>query len=606
MKKGLFILLSFFIIVTITYNIVPVANAGFFEWFSKTKWFLWFNHDANNKVLIENRDRYSPEDFVLLVSKVGTGTLISDDERIKCDDNKTATCGTYTYSSGSEIILIATPESNYIFSKWNGCDNVSGAKCKIIINKSKKVIARFEPKEKSILNKREKNNLNKTPENQSVTPTEPLEIKNTVTSTYQPDEIKPESNQQHQVAQLPQQTAANTTNGSKIAIDSCLEMTVSGSYYLTQNIKSNNGTCLYIHDASDIHIDCKNYIIQGEKYKSATKYSTESKGDHAIFLKNVNNFSISSCNLETSGYIPLEIDNSKNGDIKNNNIGKFYARSDSSSNLNFENNKFSWYEQSYSNNVVMRNNTFYPEIDKNLGINVIPSIIISNFGSGNQFINNEIDGRAEGIFEKQEYADDGIVLEDENNDLIQGNNIRNVWDCGIETEGIVSNTKITGNSIKNAGICGIGGWYHNSLKDTTIKENVVQDTPLLFSFYRVYGLRPAGWDKKKIMPADDNVYFSNNYFIGNKLIEPRVSSGKWSSEFKMILPAYLSGITSERYPNDAEMIVKNNYFQDNDFGTELKAPWFYPLSTATDLGGNKCGSTESKEGGEIINYPLSC
>ena len=359
-----------------------------------------------------------------------------------------------------------------------------------------------------------------------------------------------------------------------------------------------------IHDTNDVHIDCNNYTVWGEKYFPKTKYETENIGDNAIRFKNVNNFSLSSCKLGGESDVPLLIEKSKNGSIKNNNIGKFFAFSYDSSNLNFENNNFSWYEQSYSNNVTMRDNIFDPQFSKEniRAFTSIAGVISSSLGSKNKFINNKINGNAEGSYEKQEGADDGIMIQDESDDLIQGNDIKNVWDCGIETSGNLFGTKIVENNIKNAGFCGIGGWYWNNWKDNIITNNVAQDTPQLFTLFRQYGLRPKGWDQEKRMPADDLFYFKNNYFSRNKLINPRIQP-KRSSEFNMSPPASLSTIVGERYPTSSEIIAKDNHFKDNDFSIALDAPTFNPPSMVIDEGGNKCKITQGKEGG---SYPIKC
>lgn len=606
MKKTLFIFVVVSILI-LSYAKPNTADASFFNWIKRIPWFSW----------IKDRKAPSPEEnqlnqYYLLVSKTGIGTVISDDGKVRCSSGKN--CEKYNYTTGSPVTLTATPSDNYIFKKWDGCDETLAEKCKVIISHSKKIIARFELKKYASSEPDTNNNTSyKTKETVITSDKQDAYQDQKTPETYTGNTDTTSYTTKNNVELMPMvseqisQTEVVSNSPNQInTIDSCKEITKSGSYHLSSNLSSinGNGTCLYIHDTTDVHINCNGHSILGEVYKSKSKFEEKNNGDYAVLFRNVNNFSLSTCKLNTNSHVTLKIENSQVGEIDNNQFGKLYVKSEDSSDLIFKNNNFSWYEQTYSNDVTINNNIFDVEIDRDRGTTVVESAIVSSRGSGNKFINNKINGNAEGIFEKQEYADDGIVVEDESNDLIQNNEIKNVWDCGIETLGNISNIKIIKNNISNAGICGIGGWYHNSLIDSSITENFAQNTPLLFYFYREYGLRPANWDSKGIL-GDNFIYFKNNYFTGNRLTNPRVSPGKYSSDFIIRMPNSLS-IPGERYPNDSELIIENNYFKNNDFGTELNAPHFYPLSIATDNGGNKCGSTESKEGGPITNYPLSC
>lgn len=101
-----------------------------------------------------------------------------------------------------------------------------------------------------------------------------------------------------------------------------------------------------------------------------------------------------------------------------------------------------------------------------------------------------------------------------------GEQISNVFDCGVETSGVIANAIIANNRISNIGICGIGGWYWNSLSGSSISGNTVEGAPALFQFFRVFGLRPAGFDGLHEMPADSAVLFNDNTFDGNRLVNP--------------------------------------------------------------------------------------
>ena len=76
----------------------------------------------------------------LTVNKTGngSGTVTSDDGRITCG----TTCSA-SYTSGSTVVLTATPASGSIFTGWSGCDAVSGTTCTVTMNGTRSVTASF-------------------------------------------------------------------------------------------------------------------------------------------------------------------------------------------------------------------------------------------------------------------------------------------------------------------------------------------------------------------------------------------------------------------------------------------------------------------------------
>ncbi|MBF0486691.1 MAG: VCBS repeat-containing protein, partial [Nitrospirae bacterium] len=74
----------------------------------------------------------------LTVSKTGNGTITSSPSGISCGSSCSA-----SYTSGTAVILTATPDSGYNFSSWTGCDSVSSNQCTITISSDKAVTATF-------------------------------------------------------------------------------------------------------------------------------------------------------------------------------------------------------------------------------------------------------------------------------------------------------------------------------------------------------------------------------------------------------------------------------------------------------------------------------
>ena len=76
--------------------------------------------------------------YQLSVSKVGSGTVTSSDGHINCG----SACS-YTYNSGTQVTLTATPAQGWVFSSWSGCDTVNGNVCTVTMNSNRNPTATF-------------------------------------------------------------------------------------------------------------------------------------------------------------------------------------------------------------------------------------------------------------------------------------------------------------------------------------------------------------------------------------------------------------------------------------------------------------------------------
>jgi len=76
----------------------------------------------------------------LAVTKAGTGSgsVTSSPALIDCG----ATCSAY-YDSGTVVILTATPDTGSDFTRWDGCDTISGATCTVTMNAARSVTGTF-------------------------------------------------------------------------------------------------------------------------------------------------------------------------------------------------------------------------------------------------------------------------------------------------------------------------------------------------------------------------------------------------------------------------------------------------------------------------------
>lgn len=389
----------------------------------------------------------------------------------------------------------------------------------------------------------------------------------------------------------PKMVPTPTTSAGPTTISSCGEITKGGRYILTRDITSGSEKpCLVVKNTKDVHIDCNGHSVTGNA---------------AVSFENVKDFSLSHCKLEvinTAAVTALFIINSSNGDIFDNSI--FTANAAESTTLRIKRNIFKgFYEQRYVKNGLIENNDFsLPNTRTASGV------VSSSYGLKNKILNNKINGGAKGFFEDKKGADDGIILSVESFDLVQGNEVKNNWDCGIETLGFISNTQIIGNTITNSGVCGIGGWRGSSWVSNTVSDNMIDDAPYLFYFTRYHNLLTEQ-DLLKRFPPEKQIYFKDNNFTNNKFINPHQAKGTFSTVYSswfVITPPFDEIFPDERVPESKDIITTNNRFTGNDFNKTIYAPAFTPKSMVIDGGGNICGSTEDGAGKIPPDYPLKC
>ena len=385
---------------------------------------------------------------------------------------------------------------------------------------------------------------------------------------------------------------ADQTVGASFAvtsvITSCRPITAPGTYAVTGQISSSD-TCLDIHDTHGVTIDCGGQTVGGSP---------------ALVMTNVDGFSIKNCHfVPTASFYLANLLHVSNGTFQHDTFGSAPVNVVHAADVRIDQNTFNAsYWQSYSHRVVLSSNTL---VSSARGSAFAGAMIGSTFGSDNQFVGNVMDGKWAGSGQTE--TDDGVVIGDESGDVVSGNTISNVFDCGIETSGVIANATISNNNITRTGFCGIGGWYWNSLKASTISGNVATGVPRLFHFFRIFGLRPARFDSLHEMPADAAVYFNDNVFDGNRLVNPSTQATS-SSIIRVYDQLDYSGsvssvIPGERAPGSSDFILSNNIFRNNDFGHTLLAPDFgAPVvpGLVIDGGGNICNVS----GG--VPYPLAC
>jgi hypothetical protein len=380
-------------------------------------------------------------------------------------------------------------------------------------------------------------------------------------------------------------------------LNACGEVTAPGSYTLGQDLTSTSLTvpCLSVHDTTDVLFDCGHHQITAPL---------------AVRFTSVTRFVVRNCVLKNAaqyGFV-LAIAKGQDGVVSGNTIDPV-ADVQATTGLLFDGNTVTGlYQQNGSSGNRISNNQISGTAGKDS-----PGLVISNYGSGNTVLSNTLDGKWSGTLPPLDHldgTDDGVVLSDEDNDLVLNNTISNVYDCGIETLGNLTALKLINNSITKAGITGIGGWYWNSLSGSLIAENTIDQSGYLLLFTRIYGLRAAGYDPAKKRPAEQAVLFQDNVFDHNRFTNPS-SYVYFKDGAAAHLPVYqlmgfsgmLSTAPGETVPTDAQFQLTNNVFRNNQVGTARKAPNFgSPVvpGLVIDGAGNQCGTSD------VMGYPLLC
>jgi Right handed beta helix region len=215
-----------------------------------------------------------------------------------------------------------------------------------------------------------------------------------------------------------------------------------------------------------------------------------------------------------------------------------------------------------SQNVIVRDNT--------IACSDCVSPISFYGGSNNQLLRNKIDGGYHGNSLTGHGgdgpgADDGVILVDESNDLVQSNRISNVYDAGVEGVNAVTNTTIADNQITNAIEAGISSYHCTTWEGNAIRNNTVITSQYLVEFYYF------GADDKCYQPAPTSGSFRNNQIVSNS-IQAVLGPSIFNAFFNF-------GVVATS--------TVNNLIQDNDFGN--RGLTTNPASGFT-IAGNSCGS----------------
>jgi parallel beta-helix repeat protein len=389
-----------------------------------------------------------------------------------------------------------------------------------------------------------------------------------------------------------------------IALSACTEITSPGSYLVTADLTGGAAGCFAIHDTSQVTLDCAGHTVTTDW--------------QAIVVERSSGVTIQNCHVQPPpGWSGLnfivQFDSSPGGTFTGNTVGNAALTRDvqlmmqvsASNGLLVQSNSFyGAYQQDYSSSTIVDGNSL------TCTSALCAAVVSMTYGGSNRVSNNQIDGTVPAHGSQFSFgADDGIVISEEHDDVITGNNIHNTWDCGIETGGTISNSKISWNTISNTTFCGIGGWYWMSLSNSNILRNTISGTSNAFTFFRIYGLRPANWNGQGIA-GDTGVFFTGNTFDGNTFSNGFPNSTSSYVPFQFGAGTYLlgyngaTGSPSEVVPSASQFSLLNNRFSNNDFGASAPPAFFGDPAYAggvIDGGNNVCNRA-----GTAADYPLAC
>lgn len=374
-------------------------------------------------------------------------------------------------------------------------------------------------------------------------------------------------------------SAARLTVTTPTILSSCAVITAPGLYVLGSDLKAapSSRSCLYAHDTTDVHIDCAGHTVA----QSANVDTYPRAG--GVLVEHVNGFSVRNCRFDDDR---PAFNFSQNGSIAhntftNNGTKNVFGEVDTSTRLQFYANAFfGTLALYYNDKSTITGNTFTAPAGFDTS-----SLASSFAGHGTLIAANTIDGAYVGGAWHLA-ADDGILLLDDHEAIVEDNMIANVYDTGIEWTGLLDAAKIRRNRITNAGVAGFGGWYWMSSIDSQFVANDIYQSPTMFDIARFSGLRAT----------DTGVYFTGNRFEGNVFHSENTNTiTAWLFVYEY-LQYSLGGIMQlapgERDATAADFHISGNIFLNNDFGHASWGPWFGTGALVpgmiVDGGGNTC------------------
>ena len=325
-------------------------------------------------------------------------------------------------------------------------------------------------------------------------------------------------------------------------ITACGFYTGPGPFTVTADINSNfRPGCLSFQNNVAGQLDC-----QGHNAIS-------------ISIGGAHGFAVRNCTLNVGSLQALSVTDSDGVVLDNVNIAGF---------VTFRN----------ASGLVLRNSTVQYPVTKAAPVSTtVGAVVLIEDGHDNTLVHNTIIGGYDGNLATwgRQGSDDGILIgNDESNLVVQDNDIRDVFDAGIEVIAPGPHTiALVSNRITNAGYTGIGAYYVASWQNSTFRGNSISDTPSLLDFEVDREVQP-------------NPIFVGNTFEGNTFRDPvRLPPTYGGPGFPQSMRILYTGAPPAT--------IENNVIRNNDFGTASPGPYINPIDGFIDGGGNICAEPSS-------------
>lgn len=358
-------------------------------------------------------------------------------------------------------------------------------------------------------------------------------------------------------------TTLSIAPSAPFPVSSCQAITASGVYSLAADILGAAPQCIRIQ-APNVDLECNGHAVVDS-------------GTAIAILAPATNVTVNRCGATATAQmgVGVDVESAQGVTISNSTIASPQYRGvivNRSSNVNVSNNAISgaW------GAILVSASQFTQVLNNQLSITASPSVsvvVLGTGGSHNAFSQNQISGAP------AQATDDGILVNTEDSDLIDGNTMQNFYDAGFESVGPLTNTTIVGNTITNAGTAGIGAYWSTFWSGNTVAMNHISQSAQAINI-AYDGILPPGEPQT---PLASTITFQNNTFLAN------VFDATVHQPAVLITLAGIGGSTSGR-PLPQPLVAGNNVILDNVLPLTGQGPILLPISAFVDGGGNVCGA----------------
>ena len=208
--------------------------------------------------------------------------------------------------------------------------------------------------------------------------------------------------------------------------------------------------------------------------------------------------------------------------------------------------------------------------------------------TNNQIVGNHLNGSWKGSSPAgTQGADDAIVLIDTSDVLVEENVIENVWDAGIESVGLLSDTVIADNWFGNIEFPAVGAYINTSWQRVTVSGNFACNALYLVEIG--FDIEP---NLSPLAPVPATIVFQSNQIVDNTFESPRSASTLYASLYTNSMDVIMGDctangtvLTCQPYPIAAD----SNIIANNRLPIQAPGPFLYPASAFIDGGLNVCG-----------------